>query len=294
MKFDQLNLVKHVDKTFIYKVDDFKKTNSSIEIFNTLKICKHILLLGGKVPGKLKINTQELSITAGNIFLFSVYDSAKKNIHFVNADDTLLICIREIMHYPISQYEQYLSLFHSPKSIFMKLDIGSFEWKYINILSENIYRIQKSEHKNILCNKIIQSNIEAILYSIYTLNNTETKELKFSNYDIEQLDKKILEFIDLIYENLGINHTIDFYLKKMLISHSKLNSLCLKYTLETPHNLIRKIVLKKAKELLLYSNYSIKEIGYDLGFSVPTNFNKFFIQAEGLTPRKYRIQYIKN
>lgn len=294
MKSAPLSVVKHFDKILIFKVDDFNKLNNTYELYHILKVCKYILFLGGKIPGKFKINTQELSIDQGNVYLYSVTDTSKKKIQFARADDTTIICIRENMNNTVSQYEQYLNLFISPKKIFMKLDVESFEWKYIKTLSENIYRIHTSEHKNILWHKIIQSNIEAILYSIYALNNTETKEFKFNIYDLDQLDKKILEFIDLIYENLGINHTIDFYLKKMLISHSKLNSLCLKYTCETPHNLIKKIVLKKAKELLLYSDYSIKEIGYDLGFSVPTNFNKFFIEAEGLTPRKYRIQYIKN
>jgi AraC-like DNA-binding protein len=36
---------------------------------------------------------------------------------------------------------------------------------------------------------------------------------------------------------------------------------------------------------------SIKEIGYDLGFTEPTNFVKFFQQHTGISPKSFKISH---
>jgi len=45
--------------------------------------------------------------------------------------------------------------------------------------------------------------------------------------------------------------------------------------------------------LLVYTNNSIKQIGFDLGFEEPTNFIKYFRKHEGKTPIEFRNLFIK-
>ena len=42
------------------------------------------------------------------------------------------------------------------------------------------------------------------------------------------------------------------------------------------------------KRLLIYSNSSLKEIGANMGFKEPTNFNKFFKKIAKQTPNEFR------
>ncbi len=45
--------------------------------------------------------------------------------------------------------------------------------------------------------------------------------------------------------------------------------------------------ITEAQALLSQSEYSIKEVSYQLGFSEPTHFTKFFKKKTGLTPKQY-------
>lgn len=44
----------------------------------------------------------------------------------------------------------------------------------------------------------------------------------------------------------------------------------------------------EAKRLLAYSSLSIKEIGFELGFGEPTNFNKYFRKHTGMAPMQFK------
>jgi AraC family transcriptional activator of pobA len=52
---------------------------------------------------------------------------------------------------------------------------------------------------------------------------------------------------------------------------------------------IHERVILEAKRLLFHTNNSLKEIGFDLGFSDASYFNRFFKRETGLTPVDYRV-----
>ena len=56
---------------------------------------------------------------------------------------------------------------------------------------------------------------------------------------------------------------------------------------------ILKIRIKEARFLLVQSIKSIKEIGYEVGFSNPEVFSKSFKRQIGLSPKNFRIQLAK-
>lgn len=56
----------------------------------------------------------------------------------------------------------------------------------------------------------------------------------------------------------------------------------------TPTDLIRKIKLEKAAQLLLTSSKNIAQIAYELGFSDPAYFSKTFKKHFGKTPSEFQ------
>jgi AraC-like DNA-binding protein len=62
---------------------------------------------------------------------------------------------------------------------------------------------------------------------------------------------------------------------------------------KTPKVIIDEKVMLEAKRLLIHTNLSIKETGYDLGFAEPTNFIKYFRRHTGKTPSEFRESYYK-
>lgn len=57
----------------------------------------------------------------------------------------------------------------------------------------------------------------------------------------------------------------------------------------TPKKYIDQRRLLEIKRLLVYSQLSIKEIAFALGFDEPTNFNKFFRKHTSISPNEFRL-----
>lgn len=55
----------------------------------------------------------------------------------------------------------------------------------------------------------------------------------------------------------------------------------------TVHDFIISVRMKKAKELLLSGDYSISDIAYKVGFTLPTNFTRTFSKYYGMSPSKF-------
>lgn len=61
-----------------------------------------------------------------------------------------------------------------------------------------------------------------------------------------------------------------------------------KLTNTTPYQYILKLRIEKGKELLRFSNKSITEIAFELGFSSSSQFYRNFIRIVGCTPKRFR------
>jgi AraC family transcriptional activator of pobA len=58
----------------------------------------------------------------------------------------------------------------------------------------------------------------------------------------------------------------------------------------TAGHLIRQRMLTEAKRQLVFTNQAITEISYDLGFSDPSHFARFFRKNTGMTPQGFRAR----
>ena len=48
----------------------------------------------------------------------------------------------------------------------------------------------------------------------------------------------------------------------------------------------------EAKALLQYTNWSVADIAYGLGFDYPTYFNNFFKRITGRNPKSFRVSEV--
>ena len=77
----------------------------------------------------------------------------------------------------------------------------------------------------------------------------------------------------------------------MSISAKKLNLITSKIYGKKPKSIIDDRVLLEVKRQLVYTNDSIKEIAYSLGFEELTNFIKYYSKHTGETPKMFREKY---
>lgn len=96
------------------------------------------------------------------------------------------------------------------------------------------------------------------------------------------------DFYNAVETNFKENRQVRYYTDLLAVSEKTLSKELKLLTGETPKSYIEKRIILEAKRLLSYSSLSVKEIGFDLGFDEPSNFNKFFKSSVGLTPSEFR------
>ena len=93
---------------------------------------------------------------------------------------------------------------------------------------------------------------------------------------------------DLIEDNFRSERRLTFYAEKLAMTADRLNDHVKRSTGVTAGHLIRQRVLTEAKRQLVFTNQAIQEIAYDLSFSDPSHFARFFRKQTGTTPHEFR------
>lgn len=96
------------------------------------------------------------------------------------------------------------------------------------------------------------------------------------------------KFIDLINRNYRTERNVDFYLKKLGISAKTLANHLRRSYGKSPRQMIQERFLLEAKRLLFYTELSIAEVGYAIGFEDPNYFTRFFRQKVEMSPAEFR------
>ncbi|RDL43316.1 AraC family transcriptional regulator [Marinomonas piezotolerans] len=78
------------------------------------------------------------------------------------------------------------------------------------------------------------------------------------------------------------------YAQKLNVSDKKLNRLTQQSFGKSVQQLMHERLLLEAKRNLTYTQKSVEEISYDLGFKDPGYFSRFFKRQEKITPGKFR------
>ncbi len=92
----------------------------------------------------------------------------------------------------------------------------------------------------------------------------------------------------LVEENFRKERLLDFYAGKLAMTADRLNDHVKRATGVTAGHLIRQRVLTEAKRQLVFTSQPIHEIAYDLAFSDPSHFARFFRKQTGTTPHEFR------
>ena len=101
-------------------------------------------------------------------------------------------------------------------------------------------------------------------------------------------DAKIEGLRRLIDANFKTERLIRFYSERLNMTPDRLNDHVKRATGVTAGHLIRQRVLTEAKRQLVFTGQAIHEIAYDLSFSDPSHFTRFFRKQTGMTPQSFR------
>lgn len=98
----------------------------------------------------------------------------------------------------------------------------------------------------------------------------------------------IRKFNLLVEANYRTAHSVSFYAQQLCKSPKTLSNLFAIYNHKSPSQVIQERIQIEAKRLLSYTDKSVKEIAYDLGFEDISYFSNFFKKHTGLSPVDFR------
>ena len=123
----------------------------------------------------------------------------------------------------------------------------------------------------------------------YDLLSNINKHLDQNNDDmLRQGDRIYRRFILLLADNTSVNRSVKSYADELCVSPKYLTIVCRKHSEQTAIDLIATAVVSRIKQLLLYSDMSIKEIATEMGFDNLSFFGKYVRKHLGLSPNHYR------
>lgn len=99
---------------------------------------------------------------------------------------------------------------------------------------------------------------------------------------------RIRRFKKIIEENFTNNLTIKEYASQLGISAAQLNNICRAKVGKTALQIVHERLVLEVKRNLVYNSLTISEIAYNLGFSDPAYFTRFFSKQTGVSPKQYR------
>ncbi|MDT0678646.1 helix-turn-helix domain-containing protein [Autumnicola musiva] len=182
-----------------------------------------------------------------------------------------------------SEFQTYLETkWTSPISLKNKENIEHF-----NTILELGNQLQITSG-DIYTSKSILFLINSLLCLI--IKETEKDKGKISTkekrgYIIEQEFKKLLKV------NFKKWKSPSQYASELSISVSHLNDTIKELTQSSVSNHIQNISILEAKRLLYFTDSSVKEIGYEVGYEDPVYFGKLFKKITSFTPLQFRKQF---
>ncbi len=114
------------------------------------------------------------------------------------------------------------------------------------------------------------------------------KELTEQNSDLDFFRK----FTLLVDEHYKEKHHVADYAELLFMAPKTISHKFKRLNLPQPNDVIKNRILLEAKRLLVHTNLTAKEVGYELGYEDPAYFSRLFVQKSGETPSAFRSKFL--
>ena len=239
---------------------------------------------------ELEINLKRFSVRENSLFLYTpgnivrvanISKEEKEMVHFivVAISSDLMSSTRFDFN---KLYDESLHLLENPSVILSEQEKNLCK-SYLSLINEI------SELKIPNTKESVTSLISSIFYLMGALwGNRVTEAIK--NQDEGSIRSKAIfeNFLKLVRDYHTKERNLSFYADKLFLTPKYLSKLIKTVSGKSAHEWIDSFVILEAKNLLKYSDMSIKSIVYELNFPNQTTFYRFFKTKTGMTPSEYR------
>ncbi|WP_292009505.1 helix-turn-helix transcriptional regulator [Chryseobacterium sp.] len=174
---------------------------------------------------------------------------------------------------------QLYSAYHDKANIGMKADTC---FKRLDMICQIIYEEYLLESPDL-------SIIQQLLSSLFTIIESERKKLNLNYNESKKIQSHTFKnFLALLEKHYKESKDVNFYAEKLFMTSRNLNLICQEVLHQSVSEIIETRKLMEAKNLLVTSDKTIAEIGYELGFNEKAYFTHSFKRKSGFTPSQYR------
>lgn len=240
---------------------------------------------------EVEINLKKFTIRKDSMFIYTpgnivrvtnIDPREKESVHFV------VVAISEDLmsstRFDFSKlYNESLRLLESP-CVVINENERELCRKYFDLIQE----VSKIRMPN------MRESVAALISSIFYLmgamwTDRLTAAKKNGGEEVSTRSKIVLEdFLLLVRDYHTKERSLSFYADKLYLTPKYLSKLIKSVSGKSAHEWIDSFVILEAKNLLKYSDMSIKSIVYELNFPNQTTFYRFFKTKTGMTPSEYR------
>lgn len=240
---------------------------------------------------EVEINLKKFTIRKDSMFIYTpgnivrvtnIDPREKESVHFV------VVAISEDLmsstRFDFSKlYNESLRLLESP-CVVINENERELCRKYFDLIQE----VSKIRMPN------MRESVAALISSIFYLmgamwTDRLTAAKKNGGEEVSTRSKIVLEdFLMLVRDYHTKERSLSFYADKLYLTPKYLSKLIKSVSGKSAHEWIDSFVILEAKNLLKYSDMSIKSIVYELNFPNQTTFYRFFKTKTGMTPSEYR------
>jgi AraC family transcriptional regulator, transcriptional activator of pobA len=136
--------------------------------------------------------------------------------------------------------------------------------------------------------------IRLLLSTLFTMIESERKKSeKDENNFTGTQNITFKNFLRILEENYRRPEGVDFYAEKLFMSSRNLNIICHNILQKSVSEMIETRKLIEAKNLLISTDKSVSEIGFELGYNEKAYFTTVFKKKSGITPTKFREEMRK-
>lgn len=115
----------------------------------------------------------------------------------------------------------------------------------------------------------------------------EKEILQFQH--VSEYVELIMELVGLVNKHYHEQRSPKFYANVLSVKSGVLNKHCRRILRKSVYELVQDKVHEEAILLLVYTDWAIKRISYEVGCSDPGYFNRCFKKKTGYSPKKYRL-----
>ena len=135
--------------------------------------------------------------------------------------------------------------------------------------------------------------IRQLLSTLFIMIEAERKKLQPDNVIQKTQSITFKNFLKILEDNFRRPDGVDFYAEKLFMTSRNLNIICQNIIQQSVSEMIETRKMIEAKNLLITTDKTISEIGFDLGYNEKAYFSNVFRKKSGQTPSDFREEMKK-